>query len=166
MHKTPGPHNAVLPNTHLDAPAPVYQDARREPTRRLPTHPNTGVPVDFMADIAAFHEKYGIAYNGPPRRLPSDLGDFRGQFLREEADEYVAAFTDAEKLDAIVDLIYVAVGTAYLHGYDINEAWRRVHAANMRKVRAQADGSDSKRGSSHDVVKPAGWTPPDLNDLV
>jgi len=36
----------------------------------------------------------------------------------------------------------------------------------MKKVRAATDGSDSKRGSSLDVVKPEGWIAPDLSDLV
>jgi predicted HAD superfamily Cof-like phosphohydrolase len=72
----------------------------------------------------------------------------------------------AQALDGLVDLVYVALGTAYLHGFDFREAWRRVHFANMNKVRASQDGSDSKRGSSYDVIKPPGWRPPDHSDLV
>lgn len=39
--------------------------------------------------------------------------------------------------------------------------WNAVHAANMAKVRADATGKNSKRGTPWDVVKPAGWTSPD-----
>jgi len=88
--------------------------------------------------------------------------------MKEELDEYrESVFVgDLEgQLDALVDLVYVALGTAYLQGFDFNEAFRRVHEANMKKVRARQK-SDSKRASSYDVVKPVGWTPPDLSDLT
>src|SRR5690606_14887919 len=42
------------------------------------------------------------------------------------------------------------------------QCWIHVHKANMLKQRASQDGSDSKRGSSFDVVKPKGWLAPDV----
>ena len=121
--------------------------------------------TDLMRDIQEFHEKFGLEYNGPPRNLPSDLEQFRTDFMREELAEYQTTHMKAKKLDALVDLVYVAIGTAYLHGFDFNEAWRRVHEANMKKVRAKR-ADQSKRGSTYDVVKPPGWQPPNLIDLV
>ena len=44
--------------------------------------------------------------------------------------------------------------------------WDEVQRANMAKVRAAEDGSDSKRGSSWDVVKPDGWRDPDLEAVL
>lgn len=139
---------------------------------------------DFMADIVAFHEKFEVHYSGPPRQLPPDLLEFRLKFLKEEFLEYsddanaleghllsdhddVANTTHLleKQLDALVDLVYVALGTAHLQGFDFNEAWRRVHEANMKKIRT-ARAEDSKRGSTHDVIKPAGWEPPSHTDLV
>ena len=119
---------------------------------------------DPFGDIIDFHEKYQLAYDGPPRELPGDMADFRGKFMLEELTEYAAAENLADKLDALVDLCYVALGTCYLHGMDFNEAWRRVQSANMTKVRAQVS-SDSKRGSTWDVIKPANFVPPNLTDL-
>lgn len=131
----------------------------------------------FTKDIAEFHVKYGLEYGDEPRDLPHELEVFRIKFMAEELGEYVKAHhadadTDeekrkrrADKLDALVDLVYVALGTAYLHGFDFDEAWRRVHEANMKKVRVER-AEDSKRGSTFDVVKPAGWEPPNLEDLV
>lgn len=73
---------------------------------------------------------------------------------------------DLEKqFDALVDLVYVALGTSYEHGFDFDEGWRRVQAANMKKVLAKS-ADESKRGFRFDVVKPKGWKPPDLSDLV
>lgn len=139
-------------------------------------HPN------LMGDMKEFHEKFGLEYDGPPRALPVRLADFRENFMNEELMEYGEHMASVEiaieekdhadvthhlehMLDALVDLVYVAVGTAYLHGFDFDEAWRRVHEANMKKERARRAG-DSKRGSTFDVIKPPGWEPPSHKDLV
>jgi len=119
----------------------------------------------FLKDIEAFHIKYGLAYNGQPRMLDEKTSSFRSRFIEEELDEYILADTMEDKFDALIDLVYVALGTAYMHGFDFEEGWKRVQAANMKKIRAtQAD--QSKRGSTIDVVKPEGWEAPDLRDLV
>jgi predicted HAD superfamily Cof-like phosphohydrolase len=118
--------------------------------------------------IEEFHLKFGLAYDGPPRELHEDLFDFRYKFMREELDEYQVAYYEEnmeKQLDALVDLVYVALGTAYMQGFDFNEAFNRVHAANMKKVRVYI-AEDSARGSTFDVVKPEGWVAPDLSDLV
>lgn len=112
-------------------------------------------------DIKDFHEKFGLKYDGPPRDLPVDLATFRLGFIFEELDELITAEKRADQLDALVDLTYVILGTAYLHGFDFQEAWNRVHAANMAKVRGP-----SKRSEAFDVIKPEGWTAPVLDDLT
>ena len=140
------------------------------------------VAPDVVLDVDEFHRKYRIEYDGLPRALPEDLLNFRHKFLREELVEYtmhsrlaleaaeagnpeqVTIHLD-EALDALVDIVYVAVGTAHFHGFDWDEAWRRVHQANMLKVRVARE-EDSKRGSKYDVVKPTDWVPPCHLDLV
>lgn len=143
-------------------------------------------------DIIQFHKKYDISYDGKPRVLPDEYNNFRIKFMQEELDEYIEAASQAtlelncaelqsdfllppdegefkielaKALDALVDLVYVALGTAYLHGFDFNTAWQRVHEANMKKIRV-AKVEDSTRGSEYDVVKPAGWVPPSHSDLI
>jgi predicted HAD superfamily Cof-like phosphohydrolase len=143
---------------------------------------------DLMLDIERFHQRFGLEYNGKPRMLEPDLFGFRDKFMHEELEEYeeeqvglIEALTSDDgkpdhrrialglhqQLDALVDLVYVALGTAYMQfGPEVfHEAWRRVQAANMAKVRCEKEG-DSKRGSTFDVIKPQGWTPPDHHDLV
>jgi predicted HAD superfamily Cof-like phosphohydrolase len=118
-------------------------------------------------DIREFHEKFEINYDGPPRTLDLDLADFRIKFMMEEIKEYVLAHENNDMegmLDALVDLIYVAAGTAHLHGFPLSTAWTRVHYANMQKIRGSRE--TSKRNSPYDVVKPEGWQPPNLKDLV
>ena len=145
---------------------------------------------DLIGDVAAFHAKFGQEYTGKPRRLPADLHDFRCGFHDEETSEYRDEYPkllDAiergdrrdiissleQQLDALVDAAWVLLGTADLQfGRDrFHEAWRRVVKANMAKVRKDSttdgDGSvDSGRQPKYDIVKPAGWLPPDHRDLV
>lgn len=133
---------------------------------------------DPVYDIECFHRRFQQLYTGKPRMLPHALQSFRTKFLQEELVEYEAAVStmrtmdynqkdSADALDSLVDLVYVALGTAHLHGYDFREAWRRVHRANMAKVIAQAEGdARSHRDARFDVVKPAGWKAPNHTDLV
>lgn len=140
-----------------------------------------------LKDIKEFHEKFELEYDGKPRILEPELGQFRIRFLQEELEEYVEAVNNAYAnivhqamfgsgevapnmelmLDALIDLAYVLFGAVYLHGLheQFAEGWRRVHSANMKKERAPSADA-SKRGSKYDVIKPAGWKAPSLLDLV
>lgn len=119
-------------------------------------------------DIKHFHEKFGLAYNSGPRQLPEDLQNFRIKFLDEELNEYKEAVIDgnlSKQFDALIDLVYVAIGTAYLQGLPFNKGWEIVHHANMQKRRAERI-NESTRQSAFDVVKPEGWKAPDLTKLL
>lgn len=145
-------------------------------------------------DVGRFHAKFGLPVSMDTPKHPSrDLLEFRIKFLLEEVLEFAVAagyeitidppliqgepgmvnmlqFTkdvDHEKMfDALLDEAYVVFGTAHLLGYPWQRGWELVQEANMAKVRAQADGSDSLRGSSFDVVKPEGWVAPDIAGLL
>lgn len=119
----------------------------------------------MFKDICTFHRTFKLTYDGPARQLPDDLKEFRIKFMHEELAEYEKASADGDlegMLDALVDLVYVAMGTAYLQGFPFEEAWDEVQRANMRKVKAGPNGEGSKRGNPNDVVKPEGWTAPDI----
>lgn len=130
------------------------------------------VGPDLFQDVVDFHTKFGIQYDGPPRELPPDIGPFREARFFEELSEIRDAVTNrqfAEVLDGYVDLIYIILGTCHLHGWDFNEAWRRVHEANMKKELASEQNPGKYVGTpghKTDIVKPPGWTPPSMQDLV
>ena len=199
---------------------------------------------DFQ-DVLAFHRKYGQPCGIRPQLLSVEAFQFRHKFLHEELKEFRDAQHLVAQLDGLMDLVYVAIGTALFVGcpqdglrnswplfhnqvdmvqpiralpviptrlsdYEIDyhatgiEAciyqfelasntntasldsilplkrlvasayqaavqmscpwslcWSHVQRANMKKVRAASDGSDSTRKSSMDVVKPSGWIAPD-----
>ena len=72
----------------------------------------------------------------------------------------------AKAFDGLLDLAYVTFGTAHFLGYPWRLGWRLVQSANMKKMRTKPDASDSVRGHILDVVKPAGWTPPNIERLL
>lgn len=114
--------------------------------------------------VRQFHEKFGIGYDGPPRLLPPDLG-WRRKFLDEELREYdeaVAANDLPKVFDALLDLVYVALGTAILHGFPWESGFVEVHRANMSK-RLSLPGE----GRGHnDIVKPEGFVPPNIEEVL
>lgn len=130
-------------------------------------------PGDFDLMIEAvreFQRRFNQGYSGPPRELPASVASLRKKLTLEESTELVLAIDRGEldeQLDALVDLLYVLVGTAVQLGVDqvLTEAFWRVHEANMKKVLVPSR-LESKRDSAWDIVKPEGWTKPDLSDLV
>jgi|TARA_R110000823_G_scaffold278827_1_gene397192 predicted HAD superfamily Cof-like phosphohydrolase len=115
--------------------------------------------MSFVSDIEDFHTKYELKYTGPPRVLPKDVRSFRQKFIDEELIEYGMAPTLADEFDALIDMVYVILGTAHMQGLDFQAGWDIVHEANMKKVRGPSERSEL------DVIKPDGWVAPDLTDL-
>lgn len=117
-------------------------------------------------DVKDFHDKFGLSYNGPPRILERQEQNFRISCMREEMMEYEAALQSgdlAEQLDALVDLVYFAIGTAHRQGFQFDMAFTEVHAANMRKER---DPAKQRRSYALEVTKPKDWVGPQLDFFV
>jgi len=119
---------------------------------------------NLFQDVKSFHLKFWPE-TVPSRPTPPnpDLLFASTAHLTEELEELLSAAREddpARLLDAIVDLVYVALGLAVRCGFDFNAAWDLIHAANMQKVRGEGP-----RGKV-DVVKPDGWERPDLSALV
>lgn len=126
------------------------------------------MPSKEFQDLAQFHQKFKMPENNHPTLLTRDLMDFRLNFLGEELSETIDAYDEgnlAKVADGLVDLVYVAIGTAELMGLPWEKLWNEVHGANMKKERAERAG-DSKRGSTFDVIKPEGWMPPNLEKIL
>ena len=130
--------------------------------------------IDLFEDVGDFHEKFGLPATrdseSEPHLLTEDAATFRTKFMIEELQEFrdaQAAGNLVEAADALVDLVYVALGTAQLMQIPFNELWDEVHRANMKKVRANgSDDPRSKRAHTLDVVKPEGWKHPDLAKIL
>lgn len=119
-------------------------------------------------DIIDFHNKFGLKYDGKPMLLDKNTTDFRIKFIQEELNELIHSSSNKDIVgmaDALVDIVYVAMGTAYMMGLPWQELWSEVQRSNMEKVRALSS-SESKRNTSLDVVKPEGWNPPNLELII
>ena len=159
-----------------------------------------------MEFVQEFHRKFGFKTLDQPGFLDDERMASRLTFLLEELVETATccgqrlvcneelgakfipmspssamAHKDLEgALDGLIDLIYVAFGTADLMGFNHQcplvppdngqwsvwqEASLRVQQANMQKSRVET-GAESKRGTIFDVRKPEGWVAPAYDDIL
>jgi len=96
--------------------------------------------VPFVDEVEVFNETFGKPNNYTPI-VPNDkkLTDFVVNFIKEETDELAHAIEEkdiVEVLDAICDLLYVAVGNATMvFGLKdkLMDAYAEVQASNMSK---------------------------------
>lgn len=131
-------------------------------------------------DVVSFNLKFSMLVGHRPQHLTKRKLTERARFLREELDEFIEAaglYYDDEQgfsvvdvaqdlagmADALVDIVYVAKGTAVMMGLGEvwPELWAEVQRANMAKERGVG-----KRGNLVDCVKPIGWLPPDHASIL
>lgn len=109
--------------------------------------------------VLQFRRQLGLPVGGRPTLLASEHISFHTRFILEELSELMMAHEKGnlvDATDAIIDLIYVALGCAAHMGLPFDEAFEIVHEANMQKK-----PGTTKRGSQFDAVKPAGWVSPE-----
>ena len=122
-------------------------------------------------DVADFNDRFDVPRHEKPGLLDHETYEYRVKFLKEELQEFIDAHERGDledAFDSLLDLVYVADGTAYMMGISEKRwqaGWDEVQRANMSKVRA-TKASDSKRGSAIDVVKPAGFRKPDIQGVL
>lgn len=147
----------------------------------------SGIIPNDNADVAAFHTKFGLLHADVPRHLTRRKLKERVEFLLEELTEFATAcglfithmqdedgnyhtYVEddgqddqnlAEQADALIDLVYVAHGTAVMLGLPWKHLWSDVQRANMSKVRGM-----TKRGHAVDVTKPEGWVGPQTERIL
>ena len=69
-----------------------------------------------------------------------------------------------EQLDALLDFIVVTIGAIHSAGFDGEGGWREVIGTNLAKIDKET-GKVRKREDGK-VLKPIGWTPPNLKPFV
>lgn len=122
-------------------------------------------PSDLLAEFeAAFSDRTPPAFP----KLPSDRAfrNLRMDLLTEEYDEYLKAeqVNDlVEVADALADMVYIIFGTAHHYGIPLDAVLAEVHRSNMAKV---GPGGVVSRRPDGKVLKPGGWTPPDVAGVL
>lgn len=117
--------------------------------------------MKMVEDVTDMHEKYNFPIASRPTRLDVDTLAHRIRCLQEEIDEFCEAQDLAEQADALIDLVYFALGTAIMMGLPWETLWNDVHRANMAKVKGM-----TKRGFDNDLQKPYGWIPPKTQEIL
>jgi predicted HAD superfamily Cof-like phosphohydrolase len=87
--------------------------------------------------------------------------------IQEEGDELaeaIEAHNQVETLDALVDILVVTIGAIHSAGWNAEGAWKEVMATNFAKIDRET-GKVRKREDGK-VLKPTGWTPPDLTPFL
>ncbi|MFD5449955.1 MazG nucleotide pyrophosphohydrolase domain-containing protein [Streptomyces sp. NPDC003470] len=131
---------------------------------------SSSTPADL---VRAFHLALGLDTRSTPTEVEPALAAQRGALLAEEAAE-VAEVSVTGPLDRLAhelaDVVYVAYGTALVHGIDLDAVIAEVHRSNMTKrgpdgrVSRRADGKVLK-GDHYEapdvagVLRRQGWRP-------
>ena len=87
--------------------------------------------------------------------------------IEEEANELadaIKAHDKVETVDALIDILVVTIGALHSMGADAEGAWKEVMKTNFAKI-DKATGKVRKREDGK-VLKPQGWTPPDLKPYL
>ncbi|MFC7993104.1 MazG nucleotide pyrophosphohydrolase domain-containing protein [Streptomyces pilosus] len=127
-------------------------------------------PADLVRE---FHRAFGLDARDTPAEVAPELAAHRGELLAEEARE-VAEVSVTGPLDRLAhelaDVVYVAYGTALVHGIDLDAVIAEIHRSNMTKrgpggrVSRRADGKVLK-GEHYEapdvsrVLREQGWVP-------
>jgi len=144
---------------------PLDNPSRRPNVRALIALTETN---SWAKDVLRFQKERMLKEipKGPYVPDAAERGDMIGR-LHEEAREAQKALVNghlAPTLDALGDLIYTAIGIAWLHGVDISPFMEEIHMANMEK--APADGKGFGRMTADGKSTKANWEPPRIEELL
>ncbi|MFF7969259.1 MazG nucleotide pyrophosphohydrolase domain-containing protein [Streptomyces sp. NPDC007903] len=116
--------------------------------------------------VSEFHRAFGLDARAIPTEISPELAAHRGELLAEEAAE-VAEVSVTGPLDhlaqELADVVYVAYGTALVHGIDLDEVIAEIHRANMSKV--GPDGEIARRADGK-VLKGDHYRAPDVSAVL
>jgi predicted HAD superfamily Cof-like phosphohydrolase len=111
-------------------------------------------------DVAEFHEMIASPpWPGPIADMPVATLMVRNKLIREEVQELVEATIFGNLVgiaDGLADIVYVAYGTAYTYGIDLDAVLAEAHRSNMSK----------EPGPTGKAVKGAAYSPPDVAGVL
>ncbi|MFJ5266627.1 MazG nucleotide pyrophosphohydrolase domain-containing protein [Streptomyces sp. NPDC088387] len=120
-------------------------------------------PADLVRE---FHRVFGLDARSAPGEISPELAAHRGELLAEEAAE-VAEVAVEGPLDRLAhelaDVVYVAYGTALVHGIDLDAVLAEIHRSNMTKL--GPDGQVARRADGK-VLKGEHYEAPDVSAVL
>ncbi len=110
------------------------------------------------SDVREFHEKFGHPVATEPKMIDKKRGLARAKWMHEEVSEFLVAEDIYEQADAMIDLMYFALGTMVEMGLEADELFEIVQQANMAKL--WPDGKPHYNPKDGKVIKPDTWEDP------
>ena len=108
--------------------------------------------------VKEFHKAFGAPYTDTPTLVEKERAATRADWMQEEIEEFLEASKVIDQADAMIDLIYFALGTLVEIGVTPNRLFEIVHEANMTKL--WPDGKVHRRADGK-VIKHSSWRPPE-----
>ncbi len=109
-------------------------------------------------DVRMFNEKFGHPVADQPGMIEKGRALSRAKWMNEEVAEFLVADTIYDQADAMIDLMYFALGTLVEMGLEPDELFNIVHDANMAKL--WPDGKPHYNPKDNKVIKPDTWEDP------
>ena len=145
--------------------------------------------LSIVTDITAFHTAGEAPVLTVPQIPPPDREALRIKLIEEEVGETLKAIRErdlVEIADGLADSIVVLVGTALEYGIDLTAVWNEVQRSNMAKFppceecsqggydflqmstckACNGRGTQLLRREDGKIMKPPGWTPPDIAGVL
>lgn len=120
-----------------------------------------------MANVFRDQAKFMQACDQSTDKWNEEQFNLYTRLINEEVEELWEANAAADKvecLDALLDIIVVAVGAIHSLGARGEEAWEEVMKTNLAKI-DPATGKVRKRADGK-VLKPEGWKAPELGPFI
>ncbi|MFD9562052.1 hypothetical protein [Streptomyces sp. NPDC059994] len=137
--------------------------AQRTTAAAPATTPGPASPAPLVRE---FHTTFGLDARTTPTEVPPDLAAHRRDLLVEEAAEAAEVSVEGP-LDylahELADVVYVAYGTALVHGIDLDAVIAEIHRANMTKL--GPDGRPLLRADGK-VLKGEHYRAPDVAGVL
>lgn len=110
--------------------------------------------------VKLFHEKFNHPTSEHPRSMELERAKKRYNWMKEEIDEFIEAVEAndiVEQADAMIDVMYFALGTLVEMGIKPDELFEIVQNANMSKLWEDGKPHYNAEGKT---IKPATWKDP------
>lgn len=111
-------------------------------------------------EVKLFHEKFNHPVADHPKMMEYDRAQKRYNWMKEEIDEFLEAVKEkdlVEQADAMIDVMYFALGTLVEMGIRPDELFEIVQKANMSKLWEDGKPHYNAEGKT---IKPASWKDP------
>lgn len=107
--------------------------------------------------VKEFQSKFGHPIADKPMKMDADRAKTRYNWMMEEIDEFIEAEEIVEQADAMIDVIYFALGTLVEMGIKPDNLFKIVQDANMAKLWPDGKPHYDKDGKT---IKPSTWEDP------